>query len=160
MAVITEPIRRARRDCLRRLGVWLKQREISQSDAAKRLGLHRGHLSNLIAGKHIASDGIVVDVEALMSEPDASAPVVERSKLLFDLNNEPIDIPEDSAPEARPIRKVRPVRSPRATPLQPEAMAAVVSIVRVIIDMEPEMAAERLVAVTRAASDGFRLQID
>jgi predicted XRE-type DNA-binding protein len=134
--------RSLRRQIMRNLGVWLRERQITQDFAAAQLHLHRGHLSNLIRGKHVASDEICKATKCLMDFGDGVSPRAPEK---------PLDV---TVPLPPSVVKKPTVRYRRA--LLPEEITAVGQIVQVMIQKQPKMTVDELVAVTRAAAEGFR----
>jgi transcriptional regulator with XRE-family HTH domain len=169
-----------RSDLMKRLGSWLKRHGISQTTAAKRLSLHRGHLSNLIRGEHVPNEGICRAAIRYMTGSVESSPRADASESSDLTDGEQIvaelrDIatgktpppgPEDEVTVA-PIAPVEvattpvpePVKAPRVQyrrPLCAAEVTAVGSIVRAVIETRPGMTADDLIEVTKAVVEGLR----
>lgn len=168
--------RSRRRKLMRDFGRWLKERDIPQSFAAGLLGVHRGYLSNLIAGKHVANAEICKKALQVMTTGDSASPRARSEKIdLTDGEQIALELrdiatgktpppPDEAVPPSvvvdvtvgpsKPVQVSKP--QPLRRPLDEDACKAVSSIVLVMIGQRPEMTPGELVAVTRAVADGFR----
>ncbi len=156
---LTAPARRSL--LMKGLGKWLKERGISQTFAAEVLGLHRGHLSNLIRGEHVPSPEICQNVLKLMSTTETSPRAVSAPE---PTPTEPSIEEQMTAPVTPSVESAPP---PVPTPVRPPAIryrrslcagevTAVGSIVKAYIATKGSMTADEVVAVTKAVVEGFR----